>query len=240
MSQPEIAGLEPTMKCEFCGAVLEGKVSRSGLVTCGYCGTGYTMSHVQTGQRQPLIAAADFSGSAITGWQCGETLKACRVQPGEPIWSITQVNQDQRNHPLLIAPGVYDDFDVSVSFRVLDTQTPRDSLFLRARGAPAGAMILHQWAGGQVTLGWQSPEHQWQDNIVTSPDVPDYKPEAWRRLRWIAVGPRHRAYLDDRLVLSASHPSILQSGHLDLRLQSLGQSVTIEIRELTLREPPGP
>lgn len=55
MSQPEIAGLKPTMKCEFCGAVLEGKVSKSGLVTCGYCGTGYNMSHAETGQRQPLI-----------------------------------------------------------------------------------------------------------------------------------------------------------------------------------------
>ncbi|MBT9586890.1 hypothetical protein IV102_26350 [bacterium] len=221
-----------TVKCRECGSHLEGRVSPSGLVTCSYCGTGYDLRALN-GRGPALISRADFSGSCVTGWRLGSPIGGKPV-PG--AWSITQPN-DGQNHPLLVAPGAYDDFEVAITFRFVSAG-PEDFVFFRSRGGAEGAMTLHLWRQGSVALRWQMPDHQWQNYIVTTPPGPPKDTTDWRQLRWIATGQRHRAYLDGTLVISAVHPSILHSGHLDLRIQAKSPSVTIEISDLALFEPP--
>lgn len=216
-------------KCQECGSPLEGKVSKSGLLTCAYCGAGYDLrAGASTGPA--LIARADFSGPTLSGWRFGSSMEG-RL---EGHWSITQVN-DGQNHPLLVAPGVYDDFDVRVRFRFREAAS-QDCVFLRARGAPGGAMSLHLDYDGVVTLRWQMPDHQWQDRLACVQPAHPAEPKDWRELRWVARGQRHLAYLNGVLVISTQHRQILHSGYLDLRIQTTSPSVSLEVSELSLWE----
>lgn len=211
------------MSCKVCGAPDEGTPQ------CGYCGT------LSQGPPRPgLIVRADFSGSQVGGWRVGERLEGRPLQGPPPGWSLTQQPQEQ-NHPLLIAPGCYDDFEVHLTYRLIATQ-PRDSFFLRSRGAPGGAMVLQVWCDGSLSLTWQKPDHQWQDSLCHGMAPSPLHRLGWRRLRWRAEGSRHRVYQDDQLLLSARHEEIVHTGYLDLRLQALQRPVTLELCQLALYE----
>ena len=216
------------LKCLDCGSQLEGKVSKSGLVTCAYCGSGYDLRS-QTGTEQPLIAKADFSGAEISGWRHGSKFIGTT---NAGVWSVIQSN-DGLNHPLLVAPGAYDDFEVTLTFRFSDCH-PEDFVFLRGRGGPAGAMIVQCWPNGSLGLRWQKPDHNWQKTIVETQSAKPRNPQDWRQLRRVAKGQRHLAYLDGALALSANHPTILNSGYLDVRIQTENPSVSIEVSQLEL------
>lgn len=81
------------------------------------------------------------------------------------------------------------------------------------------------------------PDDAWQDNVVNATPPKPKDEGAWRRLRWVAVGSRHRAFLDGALVLSVSHESIRHAGHLDVRVRSAAPSATVELAELAVFEP---
>ena len=180
------------------------------------------------------VARADFSGAVVTGWQPGASFQG-RPLGGSPCaWALTQ-QPDPQNHPLLIAPGSYDDFEVELTFRLRASQ-PRDGFFLRARGAQGGAITLHGWSDGSLSLGWQQPDHEWQQPIARSPAPPACHAAGWRHLRWLACGARHRVYLDHQLLLSARHEAVVHSGYLDVRIQALTHPVTLEVCRLELHE----
>jgi len=80
------------------------------------------------------------------------------------------------------------------------------------------------------------PDHQWQDSLVSVQPAPPSDPNGWRELRWVARGHRHLAYLDGVLVISTQHPHILHSGFLDLRIQTVSPTVSLEVSELSLWE----
>lgn len=221
------------MKCHDCGSHLEGRVSKSGLVTCAYCGSGYDLRSRPV-PAPSLIARADFSTTALTGWLPGRDVHAT---PSPGAWTITQVH-DGQNHPLLIAPGAYEDFEVALTFRFLAAE-PEDFVFLRARGAPGGAITLHAWPEGSLALRWQQPDHTWQPYIANVPPGLPITGADWRHIRWSATGPRHRVYLNGALALSTTHHPIVHGGHLDLRIQTHSPSVTIEVSQLELFEPAG-
>lgn len=218
------------MKCHDCGSPLEGKVSKSGLLTCAYCGAGYDL-RATTPQAAPLIARADFSGPALKGWRYGSAMHGRLQDRG---WSITQPH-DGQNHPLLVAPGAYDDFDVRARFRFVSADG-LDRFFFRGRSSEAGAMSLHFSYEGLVSLHWQMPGHEWRDCLANVRPALDTDPNSWRELRWVAVGPRHLAYLDGVLVIRTLHPQVLHTGYLDVRIQTISPSVSLEVAELALYE----
>lgn len=218
------------MKCQECGSPLEGKVSKSGLVTCAYCGAGYDLRS-NTPQGSALIARADFSGETLKGWRHGS---ATHGRLDNNRWRVTQVN-DGQNHPLLVAPGVYDDFDVRARFCFVNADG-HDRIFLRGRGSEAGAMSVHFSYDGLVRLYWQMPDHQWRECLVQVHPALDTDPNSWRELRWVARGQRHLVYLDGVLVISTLHAHIVHSGFLDLRIQTASPSVTLEVSDLSLWE----
>jgi len=218
--------MQPEAKCPACGAALEGKVAQSGLLTCTFCGAGVDLGGKPNTR---LISAADFSGPEVNGWR----LMKHPGQTQNGSWTVTQSN-DGQNHALLHAPGKFDDFDVTLVFQLL-ASSPADGLFLRGRGADAGAMTAHVWRSGAVSLGWQQPDHNWQQPLVSLETPVD--PQQPHRLRWIAQGPRHQLYLDGQLLISANHRHILHAGYLDVRMQVTGPEATLEIRELSVSTP---
>lgn len=238
-SQDRLRGTLPTTMnalCSECGAPLEGRVTESGLVTCRYCGHGHDVRALAAQGRRTLISAADFSGTEVRGWHTGPRLRGQPTGRTPPAWSISMEN-DGQNHPLLWAPGSFDDFDVSFAVRFV-AGSAGDAVYVKARGASAGAVTLHLWKEGALTLGWQQPDHVWQPNVVTARPVKPLAPDAWWRARWTAVGARHKAYLNGALVLAATHEPIRHSGHIDLRLRVSAGPMTVEIAELALFEPP--
>lgn len=218
------------MKCHDCGSPLEGKVSKSGLLTCAYCGAGHDL-RTGTPQFNALISRADFSGPALKGWRYGSAIQG-RLDQGR--WAVTQPN-DGQNHPLLVAPGVYDDFDVRARFCFVAADG-HDRFFFRGRSSAAGAMSLHFSYDGVVSLHWQMPDHEWRNCLAEVRPGLDVDPNGWRELRWMANGERHQAYLDGVLVIRTRHPQIVHSGYLDVRIQTSSPSVSLEVAELALYE----
>src|SRR5690349_2188430 len=108
--------------CDECGAPLEGRVTKGGIVVCRFCRTGHDVQKLAQQRGRALIAAADFSGPVIGGWNAGSAWKQALRLVREPLggdppaWSITQ-DRDPRTHPLFWAPGSFDDFDVAVAVR---------------------------------------------------------------------------------------------------------------------------
>ena len=135
--------------CPDCGAKLQIRESGNARLSCSYCGNKLKdPSLVRSTSR--LICAAEFSQPNWGGWRHGSDFTGT-IEAG--VWSLCQ-KSDEQNHPLLVAPGAYDDFDIEVDFRLTASQ-PRDAFFIRARGGSQGAMIAMVWQGGQVALTWQ-------------------------------------------------------------------------------------
>lgn len=155
---------------------------------------------------------------------------------GQGHWLLTQ-EQSHQNHPLLLAPGSYDDFEARLTFAIQSGKTG-DGLFFKGRAADGGALSVHYWLPGAVSMGWQKPEGQWQQPLARATPAYDEDARGCFRLRWLAQGPRHRVYLDDALVISLSHPEIVHSGGLELRIQAQYGPLSVEVRELEVLEAP--
>jgi hypothetical protein len=220
--------------CRECGAPLEGRVTASGVVSCRFCGCAHDAQELATHARRTLIAAADFSGSKVGGWHVGPQLVGAPTGGSPPAWTITLKN-DGLTHPLLWAPGEIVDFDVTLAVR-FGACDPSDSIFLRGRSAPRRALAVQLFPEGTVKL---SPieEDQWRAPLATARPVKPVAPGGWRRLRWVAVGERHRVFLDGAVAVSATDRTFLRAGHLDVRLSIHGASTTVEVAELAVFDP---
>jgi ribosomal protein L7/L12 len=116
------------LRCTNCHAPLRAEMARAGVVTCQYCGTALRIPGLGGG----VLAAADFRDPSIPGWTTGLTHQL-QLLPGPPPELLARLEANPGSWNVLRSTATFDDFDVSVTIRLLwgDLTTTRAGLLLR-------------------------------------------------------------------------------------------------------------
>ncbi len=137
------------LRCTNCYAPLRPEAARGGVVTCEYCGTTLKLPGAAGG----LLLDANFRDPALPGWTT--TLRPqLELLPGPPPELLARLEANQNSWNVLRSSATFDDFDVSVTVRLLwgDLTTTRAGLFLRY--GPQGLYTVWVSTQGTFSVGY--------------------------------------------------------------------------------------
>lgn len=102
------------LRCTHCHAPLRPERASAGLVACEYCGTTLRVS----GFGGAVLSAADFRDRRMTGWSTAAS-EEIELTPGPPPELLARFGPTTGTRNLLTSAATFDDFDASVTLRLL-------------------------------------------------------------------------------------------------------------------------
>ncbi len=190
----EVRGL----RCSNCSAPLRSADAVAGVVTCEYCGSELRLS----GASGALLDAADFRTLPIHGWVTALQPHQIKVEPGPPPELFARLEPTEGAWVVLRSQATYDDFDVSVTLRLLwgDRTSTRGSLLFR-RG-PHGHYVVSIATAGLFAVTYVSTADVPNTTLLPWAAHPALRTEAGapNHVRVLFVADRLRVYLNGALV----------------------------------------
>lgn len=193
------------LSCANCGAAISIENFRNDVATCEHCGTSFRMptSYTPEPEMGDLILGADFRNPKVPGWVVSyEDKVEFKDEQGPELWAT--FTPDKLIYPVIRTPGIFDDYDVSVTIRFIKGSYDHISAGLELRyGGDVGDYVIRISAQGTFQVGWHEKK-EWGDSLIGWTTHPSLKTEmgAANRLRVVMQGNRMRVYLNGVLATS--------------------------------------
>lgn len=236
-----------SLNCPNCGAALPKSAVMGDVAICDYCKTSFRIAQTFTPQPDmgDLMLGADFSSLPLLGWEL--------LNPEQVTFPVRYPPElecyfpaSEQVHYVLQTPGMFDDYDVSLTVRHLegDQEWIRAGLVTRF-SAEQGAYLIFVSAQGTYMIGAyeysKSDEKlKWAGEIVKWTASSALRSEMGEpnRLRVIQRGSQMRVYLNGVLSTSLRDDRFLV-GKIRLGVEpSQHTSIRVAFSDLQVRETP--
>jgi len=226
------------LSCPNCGAALPDHTLPNKVVTCEYCGVSFRVPDSLTPEPDmgDLLLGADFSDPKAPGWRLS-TPERLEFKPGQPAELWARFPASKLIHPVVSTPGYFEDFDASVTIRLMEGQREQISAGMEVRSCDAGDYVIRVSAQGTFQVGWHN-KTDWGGALVGWTEHPALRKElgASNRLRVVLRGDQIRVYLNGVLATSLRDGRLSAGTVRVVVTPGENQPVVVVFSDLQMRE----
>jgi len=149
-----------------------------------------------------LILGADFRDPKVPGWVISYEDKVEFKDDVVPeLWAT--FTPEHAIFPVIRTPGIFDDYDISVTIRFIEGSYKHISAGFELRSGDHGDYVIRISALGTFQVGWHNKK-EWGGTMIDWTNHPDLKTEMGdaNRLRAVLQGNKIRVYLNGVLATS--------------------------------------
>jgi ribosomal protein L7/L12 len=187
------------LRCTHCAAPVPPHLLGGGapFISCPYCGT--TLRVPSSGR---VLAATDFRDPAMPGWTTG-LKKELELAGGE---LLTRLDAHPGSWNVLRSLATFDDFDVSVTLRLLWGDLTSTNAGLMVRRTDRGWYQVGVSTNATVAIDYFNPQHQPLMPWTHHPCVRGQPGDA-NELRIVMIGDRLRVFVNGVQIAALRDPS---------------------------------